>query len=192
MSTKELPKLDNDGIAKIRKYLLAQVKKTPVGVKVKHSEEDTNSYSKSSDEYTTADGTISIYLKQNEKAYEFNAKVAVKNKVAGLNDGTYTIIQNDESDIDDLFNDVLEAVNELMHKKIEAAHKAAEKAKKKAEAEKKKAEVAKKKAEAAKKKAEAAKKKGPLVPFGAEQALATAAALNPSVGGKKSKPAKKR
>lgn len=192
MSTKELPKLDNDGIAKIRKYLLGQVKKTPVGVKVKHSEEDTNSYSKSSDEYTTADGKISIYLKQNEKAYEFNAKVAVKGKVAGLKDGTYAIEQNDESDIDDLFNDVLEAVNELMHKKIEAAHKAAEKAKKKAEAEKKKAEAAKKKAEAAKKKAEAAKKKGPHIPFGAEQALATAAALNPSVGGKKSKPAKKR
>jgi hypothetical protein len=79
-----------------------------------------------------------------------------------------------------------------MHKKIEAAHKAAEKAKKKAEAEKKKAEAAKKKAEAAKKKAEAAKKKGPHIPFGAEQALATAAVLNPSVGGKKSKPAKKR
>ena len=185
MSTKELPTITNDGIAKIRTYLLGQVKKTPVGVKVKHSEEDTNSYSKSSDEYTTADGTISIYLKQNEKAYEFNVKIAVKNKVATLKDGTYAIEQNDESDIDDLFNDVLEAVNELMHKKIEAAHKATEKAKKKAEAEKKKAE-------AAKKKAEAAKKKGPHVPFGAEQALATAAALNPSVGGKKSKPAKKR
>ena len=185
MSTKELPKLNNDGITKIRKYLLAQVKKTPVGVKVKHSEENTNSYSKSSDEYTTADGTISIYLKQNEKAYEFNAKVAVKGKVAGLKDGTYAIEQNDESGIDDLFNDVLEAVNALMHKKIEAAYKAAEKAKKKAEAEKKKAE-------AAKKKAEAAKKTVAPVRFGAEQALATAAILNPSTGSKKSKPAKKR
>jgi hypothetical protein len=192
MSTKELPTITSDGIARIRTYLLSQVKKTPVGVKVKHSEEDTNSYSKSSDEYTTADGKISIYLKQNEKAYEFNVKIAVKNKVATIKDGTYAIEQNDESDIDDLFNDVLEAVNELMHKKIEAAHKAAEKAKKKAEAEKKKAEAAKKKAEAAKKKAEAAKKKGPHIPFGAEQALATAAVLNPSVGGKKSKPAKKR
>ena len=75
---------------------------------------------------------FSIYLKQNEKAYEFNVKIAVKNKVATIKDGTYAIEQNDESDIDDLFNDVLEAVNELMHKKIEAAHKAAEKAKKKA------------------------------------------------------------
>lgn len=109
MSTKELPTITSDGIAKIRTYLLGQVKKTPVGVKVKHSEEDTNSYSKSSDEYTTADGTISIYLKQNEKAYEFNAK-----------------------------------------------------------------------------------KKGARIPLGAEQALATAAALNPFIAGKTSKPAKKR
>ena len=68
---------------------------------------------------------------------------------------------------------------------IEAAYKAAEKAKKKAEAEKKKAE-------AAKKKAEAAKKTVAPVRFGAEQALATAAILNPSTGSKKSKPAKKR